>query len=63
MGRYTAAQVGGGARGKVHLDGWLQNPDRFDLVALCELDRAKMAAAAAWQHPTRRRQVTSGTAG
>lgn len=47
MGRYTVAQVGCGARGKVHLDGWLQNPDRFDLVALCELDRAKMAAAVA----------------
>jgi predicted dehydrogenase len=35
MARYRVAQVGIGPRGIAHLDGFLRNPDRFDLVALC----------------------------
>ena len=42
MTRYRVAQVGCGQRGKVHLDAWLANPDRFEFVALCELDAGKM---------------------
>ena len=47
MKKYTVAQVGCGGRGKIHLDGWLRNPGRFEVVALCELDEAKMKQAAA----------------
>jgi len=46
MSRYRVAQVGCGSRGKVHLDGWLANPERFEVVALCDLDRDKMSEAA-----------------
>jgi predicted dehydrogenase len=45
MTRYTVAQVGCGNRGKVHLDGWLKNADRFDVVAVCDLDEGKMREA------------------
>lgn len=45
MKRYTVAQVGCGNRGKVHLDGWLGIVDRFDLVAVCDLDEIKMRQA------------------
>jgi predicted dehydrogenase len=38
MPRYRVAQVGLGNRGRIHADGFRQNPDRFELVALCELD-------------------------
>ena len=47
MGKYRVAQVGCGPRGIVHIDGWLDNPDRFELVALCELDRERMERAVA----------------
>ena len=47
MKKYTVAQVGCGGRGKIHLDSWLSNPQRFEVVALCELDEAKMEQAAA----------------
>lgn len=43
--RYRIAQVGCGARGKVHLDAWLRTPERFELVAVCDLDEAKMREA------------------
>jgi len=46
MRTYAVAQVGCGARGKTHLDGWLQNPVRFDVVALCELDETRMRQVA-----------------
>ncbi|NQT87385.1 Gfo/Idh/MocA family oxidoreductase [bacterium] len=45
MKKYRVAQVGCGNRGLVHIDGWLDNPDRFELVALCELDRPRMEKA------------------
>ena len=45
MRKYTVAQVGCGGRDKVHLDGWLHNPERFEVIALCELDEAKMKQA------------------
>ena len=47
MKKYTVAQVGCGGRGKTHLDGWLHNPERFELIALCELDETKMKQAVA----------------
>ncbi len=47
MKKHTVAQVGCGGRGKVHLDGWLRNPERFEVIALCELDETKMKQAAA----------------
>ena len=43
--KYRVAQVGCGARGKIHLDGWLAHPDCFELVAVCEIDAAKMQEA------------------
>jgi len=42
MARYTVAQVGCGGRGRIHLQGWMENPHRFDLIGVCELDEAKM---------------------
>lgn len=45
MKKYTVAQVGCGGRGKTHLDGWLHNPDRFEVIALCELDETRMKQA------------------
>ena len=45
MKRYRVVQVGCGGRGKVHLRGWLENPDRFDLAAVCDLDSAKAEKA------------------
>lgn len=46
MKKYRVAQVGAGSRGKIHLDGWVKNADRFELVALCDLDAKKLADAA-----------------
>lgn len=48
MKRYRVAQAGCGARGEVHLDGWLNNPESFQVEALCELDleKAKRVAGA-----------------
>ena len=45
--RYRVAQVGAGYRGATHVDGFLRNPDRFELVALCDLDEAKLKRVAA----------------
>lgn len=39
--KYKVAQVGCGARGEIHLDGWLGNPQRFTVEAVCELDPEK----------------------
>jgi predicted dehydrogenase len=46
MPKYKVAQVGCGHRGGIHLDGWLNNPDRFQVVAVCDLDKEKAARAA-----------------
>ena len=42
MGRYRVAQVGVGSRGLVHLNGFLALPDRFELVAVCDLDAERL---------------------
>ena len=44
MAKIRVAQVGCGNRGGKHLQGWLAQPDRFEIVALCELDAARMGA-------------------
>jgi len=41
MPKYKVAQVGCGQRGEIHLDGWLNNPERFSVEAVCELDVEK----------------------
>ena len=46
MAKIRVAQVGCGNRGGKHLQGWLAQPDRFEIVALCELDAARMRATA-----------------
>ena len=46
MNRYRVAQVGLGNRGWVHATGFLANRDRFDLVALCDLDRERLRQGA-----------------
>ena len=46
MKRYRVAQVGVGPRGIIHVQGFLSLPERFDLVALCDLDEEKLAAVA-----------------
>lgn len=46
MKRYRVAQVGLGARGSIHLKGFLACPDRYELVAVCDLDKDKLAGAA-----------------
>ena len=45
--KHTVAILGGGARGRDHLDAFLQNADRFDVVALCDKDgdRLKLLSA------------------
>jgi len=45
MAKYRVAQVGCGARGGVHLDGWLASPELFEVVAVCDLDEEKMRRA------------------
>ena len=47
MGKIRVAQAGCGNRGTTHLKGWLAHPERFEVVALCELDEARMRATAA----------------
>ena len=44
--RYRAVLVGCGARGQSHALGLLANPDRFDLVALCDRDAERLGALA-----------------
>jgi len=46
MKKYTLAQVGCGRRGADHIEGFVKNADRFAYVGLCDLDEAKMKAAA-----------------
>jgi len=42
MTRYRLAQVGLGQRGRIHADAFRRNDDRFELVALCELDPERL---------------------
>ena len=51
MPRYTVAQVGLGNRGRIHADGFRQNPDRFELVALCELNPERLAQGTEYGFP------------
>jgi len=44
--RYRAVLVGCGARGQSHALGLLANPDRFELVALCDRDGERLGALA-----------------
>ena len=46
MQRYTVAQVGTGPRGRTHLDGFVRNSDRFELVALCARDENRLNSCA-----------------
>ena len=45
MNRHTVALMGLGIRGKIHLHGILENPDRYEVVGLCDIDPEKIAAA------------------
>jgi len=47
MRKYRVAQAGVGHRGVTHVEGFLGNPDRFQLVALADLDGEKLARVAA----------------
>ena len=47
MRQYTVAQVGLGNRGRIHADAFHRNADRFQQVALCDLDTARLAEGAA----------------
>jgi predicted dehydrogenase len=44
--RYRAVLVGCGGRGRSHALGLLANPDRFELVAVCDLEPERAAALA-----------------
>jgi len=44
--KYTVAQAGLGNRGRVHLMGIRGNPDRFDLSAVCDINRERLGLIA-----------------
>lgn len=46
MRRYRVAQVGLGRRGRIHIEGFLHNPERFDLVGVCDLDGDRLREGA-----------------
>ncbi|MGI6094606.1 MAG: Gfo/Idh/MocA family protein [Lachnospiraceae bacterium] len=46
MKKHTVAVLGTGVRGKTHIKGLLENPDRYEIVALCDLDKEKMESVA-----------------
>ena len=46
MTKHTVAVAGLGPRGRCHVDGLLRNPDRFNVVAVCDLDEARLVRAA-----------------
>lgn len=46
MKRYTAVVVGLGERGKIHLHGFLQNPDTFEVVGICNHSPLRLEQAA-----------------
>jgi predicted dehydrogenase len=45
--KYRVAQVGLGARGRIHVEGFLANAERFDLAAICDLDEERLRRGAA----------------
>ena len=45
MKKHTVAVMGLGVRGKTHLKGLLENPDRYEVVGLCDLRMEAMQAA------------------
>ena len=45
MSKYRVAVAGLGPRGRTHVEGFLANPDRFELVALCDLDHERLRQA------------------
>ena len=47
MKQYTTVIMGLGIRGRIHLHGILENPDRFKVVGLCDIDEEKMRQVAA----------------
>jgi predicted dehydrogenase len=47
MRRYRACLVGCGPRGAFHTEGFIGNPDRFDLTAVCDLNEERLKAFAA----------------
>lgn len=46
MERYRVAQVGCGVRGDIHLHGFTNNPDRFEMVGLCDMNTERLDAIA-----------------
>lgn len=42
MSGYTVCQVGLGPRGRCHVDGFLRNPDRYEVAALCDVDTTRL---------------------
>ena len=44
MPKHTVAIVGCGPRGRSHAKAFLANSDRFDLVAICDLDEERLQA-------------------
>jgi predicted dehydrogenase len=46
MMKHRVAQVGLGSRGRIHVEGFLSNSDRFSLVAVCDLDEERLEQAA-----------------
>jgi predicted dehydrogenase len=46
MPKHTIALVGCGSRGAMHARGILANPQRFDLVAVCDMDAERLDAVA-----------------
>lgn len=40
--RYSVAHLGLGPRGHIHIQSFLDNPDRFEVMAICDLDREKL---------------------
>lgn len=59
MKRHRVAQVGCGVRGNDHLKGWLANPDRFEIVALCDLDEGKLQRTASALAPSAARYTNA----
>ncbi len=46
MKKYTVAQAGCGKRGKIHIKGFKENSDRFEIVGLCDLNETTLKDAA-----------------
>jgi predicted dehydrogenase len=45
--RHTVCLLGCGPRGEDHLHGFIENPDRFEVLAVCDRDEARANALAA----------------